>query len=92
VAALEFEWDEKKSDACYRERGFDFAFAIRVFRNPDRVDVIDDRYDYGEERLITYGRIDGFFYAVVYTLRIRAPDHFGPESARARGEEDRSWR
>jgi uncharacterized DUF497 family protein len=28
---MNFEWDESKSDACYAERGFDFAYAARAF-------------------------------------------------------------
>ena len=32
---MEFEWDEAKSDACYVERGFDFAYALRAFLDPD---------------------------------------------------------
>src|SRR5882672_1569716 len=67
--ALEFEWDKAKSDACFRQRGFDFAFAARVFSDPDRIDAVDDRYEYGEDRHIAFGRIDGLYDAVVYTLR-----------------------
>jgi uncharacterized DUF497 family protein len=29
----------------------------------------DIRFDYGEERRVTIGRIDGSFFTVVYTLR-----------------------
>jgi uncharacterized protein len=25
------EWDELKSEACFRERGFDFAYVVRAF-------------------------------------------------------------
>ena len=28
---MNFEWDEANSDACFRERGFDFAYAARAF-------------------------------------------------------------
>ncbi len=34
---MEFEWDEAKSNACFVERGFDFAYALRTFLDPDRV-------------------------------------------------------
>ncbi len=33
---MNFEWDEVKSDAYFLERGFDFAYAIRAFLDPDR--------------------------------------------------------
>ncbi len=66
---IELEWDSAKSLSCYRERGFDFLYAAGVFLDPERVDAVDDRYDYGEERRIVYGKIDGRLYVVVYTLR-----------------------
>lgn len=47
---MEFEWDEAKSEACFMERGFDFAYAIRAFLDPDRVVRADTRWDYGEDR------------------------------------------
>ncbi len=47
---VNFEWDEAKSDACFRERGFDSAYAIRAFLDPDRVIHRDTRHSYGEER------------------------------------------
>ncbi len=30
-ASMKFEWDDAKSEACLRGRGFDFAYAARVF-------------------------------------------------------------
>jgi len=68
----DFEWDEAKSAACLRERGFDFAYAIRAFLDRERVIRADDRYDYGEPRYRLYGRIDGRLFVIVYTVRPRA--------------------
>ncbi len=42
-AAMEFEWDEDKSNACYEERGFDFAYVLHVFLDPDRLVRKDHR-------------------------------------------------
>ena len=36
---MDFEWDEDKSESCSRSRGFDFAFAARVFFDPNRIVV-----------------------------------------------------
>lgn len=66
---MEFEWDEAKSEACFRERGFDFAHAVRVFLDPDRLVEPDDRLDYGEARYRVLGQVDGRVFAVVYTPR-----------------------
>ncbi|MCL5740294.1 MAG: BrnT family toxin, partial [Betaproteobacteria bacterium] len=27
---MQFEWDEVKSEVCFRQRGFDFAYAARA--------------------------------------------------------------
>lgn len=67
MAGMDFEWDEAKSDACFAERGFDFAYAIRVFLDPDRVVELDERFDYGEPRYRVFGRIAGRAFVLVYT-------------------------
>ncbi len=28
---MEFEWDQNKSEKCFTERGFDFAYAAHAF-------------------------------------------------------------
>lgn len=64
--ALEFEWDPDKSDATYADRGFDFAYASRVFLGP----VLESPTDReGEERTRATGEIDGLCYTVIYTVR-----------------------
>ena len=69
IGWVEFEWDEGKSVACAAARGFDFAYAIGVFHDPDRLVEADARFDYGEKRFIVLGQIDGRVYAVVCTPR-----------------------
>lgn len=64
-----FEWDEEKSNKCLEERGFDFAFATLVFNDEARMTIQDCRYDYGEDRYITYGYIDCRLFCVVFTIR-----------------------
>lgn len=66
---MEFEWDEIKSQACFDQRGFDFAYITRAFLDPDRIIAPDTRYDYGEIRFRLMGMIEGRLYIVVYTLR-----------------------
>lgn len=34
---MEFEWDQDKSDACFTERGFDFAYMLSAFMDADRL-------------------------------------------------------
>lgn len=66
---MNFEWDEAKSERCFRERGFDFAYAARAFFDPDRLIRADTRHSYGEERYRLTGKIDGRLFVVVYTPR-----------------------
>ena len=66
---MKFEWDEVKSDACFRERGFDFAYAASAFADPNRLVLQDSRYSYGEDRYRLIGRIDGRLYVLAYTPR-----------------------
>jgi uncharacterized DUF497 family protein len=66
---VEFEWDDRKSEACLAGRGFDFAYAVRVFLDPDRLVQVDDRRAYGEVRLQVLGRIERRLFMMVYTPR-----------------------
>lgn len=43
---MHFEWDEAKSEACFQERGFDFAYAARAFFDPERIIQADTRHNY----------------------------------------------
>lgn len=66
---MEFEWDDAQSEASFRQRGFDFGYAIRVFLDADRMVQPDDRLDHGEPRFQVTGRIDGRVFVIVYTPR-----------------------
>lgn len=69
---MDFEWDEAKSEACFQERGFDFAYAARAFFDPDRLVQADTRHSYGEERHQLMGKIEQRLFVVVYTSRHEA--------------------
>lgn len=69
MIVMEFEWDDAKSDACFLRRGFDFAYALRVFFDPHRIVVQDRRLDYGEDRYRVLGMIQERVFVVVYTMR-----------------------
>jgi hypothetical protein len=66
---MEFEWDDAKSERCFRERGFDFAAVIPAFFDPDRIIEDDLRCEYGEPRFRLYGRVEGRLFVVAFTLR-----------------------
>jgi uncharacterized DUF497 family protein len=66
--AMEFEWDEAKSARTRQERGFDFTTAARIFEGPV-VEWQDRRRDWGEDRIVAVGVVDGRFLTVIYTQR-----------------------
>ncbi len=63
-----FEWDEAKSEANFASRGFDFAYAARIFEG-STLELDDDRADYGERRVQAIGEVEGNVLLVVYTWR-----------------------
>jgi hypothetical protein len=52
------EWDEEKSRANLEKHGLSFDDAWQVLAG-DTITIPDERYDYGEDRLITLGRLAG---------------------------------
>lgn len=66
---VDFEWDDAKSSFCFVRRGFDFAYVVHVFFDPNRLVAQDRRRDYGEACYRMLGMIDGRAYVVVYTIR-----------------------
>jgi uncharacterized protein len=65
-----FEWDIAKSDQTLRIHGFDFALACQIFESEPWQEFVDDRTEYGEERIRATGTIDGQWFHVVYTRRL----------------------
>ncbi|MGF1497287.1 MAG: BrnT family toxin [Elainellaceae cyanobacterium] len=63
---MNFEWDERKNEVNIDKHGFDFADALRIFDLPMVIEF-DERYDYGEDRLIGTGMLDGRVVVLIYT-------------------------
>lgn len=51
---MKIVWDEPKRRANIRKHGLDFADAAEVFSGVTRT-IEDRRFDYGEQRFITFG-------------------------------------
>jgi uncharacterized DUF497 family protein len=64
-----FEWDAEKAAANLRIHGVAFQEAVMAFRDSFCVERIDDREDYGEERIILLGMCGGTILHVTYTER-----------------------
>ena len=64
-----FEWDDSKAARNIAKHGVPFEYAVRVFLDPHRLDREDNRRDYGEERWLTLGRVEGRLFAVAHSPR-----------------------
>jgi uncharacterized DUF497 family protein len=64
-----FEWDETKAADNYAKHGVSFELATTVFKDPFAIERLDDREDYGEDRFILIGTMEGVVFTVVYTER-----------------------
>jgi uncharacterized DUF497 family protein len=65
---MRYEWDETKRRINLRQHGIDFADVPQLFEGA-LVVLEDERYDYGERRLIAFGLLSGRPVAVAYTER-----------------------
>ena len=63
---MEFDWDEAKRRANLRDHGIDFIDIEIVFES-ETVTIIDDRFDYGEQRFVTFGMLEGRVVAIAHT-------------------------
>ncbi|ELS02776.1 hypothetical protein Xen7305DRAFT_00024940 [Xenococcus sp. PCC 7305] len=63
---MNFEWDEEKNAINLAKHGFDFADASKIFDFPMVVDL-DLRENYGEDRWIGIGLLNGRVVVIVYT-------------------------
>lgn len=63
---MKFEWDENKRLENLRKHGFDFADVTEVF-TPDAFTILDERFDYGEIRYVTFALLNGRVVSITHT-------------------------
>ena len=66
---MEYEWDAAKAAENLRRHGIDFADSIAAIEDPNRLEEIDSRFEYGEQRMQVIGMAAGNILFVVTTLR-----------------------
>ena len=59
------DWDDEKRKKNVRKHGIDFVGIQSAFEGI-RWTVVDDRFDYGEVRLITFGFLEGRIVTIVH--------------------------
>jgi len=79
---VRYEWDNGKAAENLRKHGVDFADAIAALEDANRLEEIDTRFEYGEERVqgIGMARGGGAVRDRHSTRRRRLQNHIGPES------------
>jgi uncharacterized DUF497 family protein len=65
---VEFEWDGDKDRINRARRGFGLGLAMLLFNGSERIEL-DTRFDYGEERSVATGVIQGRVFVCVFTDR-----------------------
>ena len=63
-----FEWDEQKSRENLSKHGLSFHDAGTVFRGPC-LTFEDERFEYGEQRFVTVGQLEGRVVVIAHTYR-----------------------
>ncbi len=63
-----YTWDESKNRSNFAKHGLDFADAEQVLIGPC-VSFVDNRFDYGEKRLISLGLLAGRVLVIAHTPR-----------------------
>ena len=63
---MEYQWDEAKRLTNLRKHGIDFADVPAVF-DGDILTAEDERLDYGEQRFVTFGLLQGRVIAIIHT-------------------------
>ena len=65
---MDYEWDPDKSRANAKKHGCAFEIVVG-FDWASALEVLDDRFDYDEERWLALGRIGSKLYALVFSPR-----------------------
>ncbi len=68
---FDFDWDFVKAEENRKKHRISFRQATQVFNDPRRLEKLDVREDYGEERWTVIGSVMAGTLFVVYTIRTR---------------------
>jgi uncharacterized protein len=78
---VEYEWDEAKAAANFAKHGVSFSAAARALEDPRKIEVLDDRFNYTEERMqsLCMDRGKVLFVVTVHARRKYVPHRKRPE-------------
>ena len=65
---MEYEWDDDKRQTNLDKHEVDLLDAVLIFEG-EVFTFEDERFDYGEQRMVSIGYADGQLYVLVHTDR-----------------------
>ncbi len=66
---MQIEFDADKDAGNREKHGVSLAFGANVLADADRLDLLDVRFDYAEERFVTYGMAEDRVWVCVSARR-----------------------
>ena len=66
---MKITYDPDKDLANQLKHGVSLEFGRYVLADANRLDVLDVRFDYGEERFVSYGRVESRVWVCVFAPR-----------------------
>ena len=66
---MQFEWDENKNISNLIKHSVDFHQAVEVFSDENKIETLDNRSDYGEQRVKVVGKSMDLILSVICTVR-----------------------
>jgi uncharacterized DUF497 family protein len=69
IRVMTYEWNTTKAIENRRKHGIDFTDAIGAIEDSNRLEEIDDRFEYGEERMRIIGMAIHHILFVITTTR-----------------------
>ncbi len=66
---MKITFDQAKDSTNIAKHGVSLAFAAQVIADPNQVEILDLRFDYGEARWAVFGMVKGRVWICIYTYR-----------------------
>lgn len=66
---MEIEFDPAKNRSNLAAHGIDLGFARELLEADNRIEIVDTRRDYGEERMLVYAELRGTVFMTVHVRR-----------------------
>lgn len=66
---MRITFDPAKDTANIAKHGVSLTFAAQIMADPNRVEILDLRFDYSEDRWAVFGMVENRVWVCIYTPR-----------------------